>query len=149
MFWEKLQLKGWQLGGEASGHILCLDKHTTGDGIISALQVLHALRVNKTTLGEFSRDLTIYPQMLINVPVPKAFDFRESITVQTALIEAECELNGNGRVVLRPSGTEPVVRVMVEGKTKEKVDQWADAIAHVVRLAAGDTVPVESSPAPM
>ena len=146
---EKLQLKGWQLGGEASGHILCLDKHTTGDGIISALQVLHALRVNKTTLGEFSRDLTIYPQMLINVPVPKAFDFRESITVQTALIEAECELNGNGRVVLRPSGTEPVVRVMVEGKTKEKVNQWADAIAHVVRLAAGNTVPVENSPAPM
>ncbi len=133
---ELLLQNGWQLGGEGSGHILCLDKHTTGDGIISALQVLHALRVNKTTPAEFSKDLILYPQVLVNVRVPKSFEFRDSIPVQAALVEAKCELDGNGRVLLRPSGTEPVVRVMVEGKSREQVQQWADAIANTVREAA-------------
>jgi len=133
---EMLQQKGWQLGGETSGHILCLDKHTTGDGIVSALQVLQALRINKTTLNEYTRELALYPQVLINVPVPKGFDFRDSIPVQAALVEAECELDGVGRVVLRPSGTEPLVRVMVEGKNKEDVERWADSIAETVRRVA-------------
>jgi phosphoglucosamine mutase len=133
---EMLQQKGWQLGGETSGHILCLDKHTTGDGIVSALQVLQALRINKTTLDEYTRELALYPQILINVPVPKGFDFRDSIPVQAALVEAECELDGVGRVVLRPSGTEPLVRVMVEGKNKEEVERWADSIAETVRRVA-------------
>lgn len=133
---EMLQQKGWQLGGETSGHILCLDKHTTGDGIVSALQVLQALRINKTTLNEYTRELMLYPQILINVPVPRGFDFRDSIPVQAALVEAECELDGVGRVVLRPSGTEPLVRVMVEGKNKEDVERWADSIAETVRRVA-------------
>lgn len=133
---ELLQQEGWQLGGETSGHILCLDKHTTGDGIISALQVLHALRVGKGALGELTRDLNLYPQILINVKVPKSFQFREDLTVQAALVEAECKLNGNGRVVLRSSGTEPVVRVMVEGKSEETVRHWANTIAETVRQAA-------------
>jgi len=133
---ELLNQKGWQLGGETSGHVLCLDKHTTGDGIVSALQVLSALRIHKTTLAEFTRELTLYPQILINVRVSKAFDFRESIPVQAALVEAQCELDGSGRVVLRASGTEPLVRVMVEGKSQQKVQQWADAIAQTVRDAA-------------
>jgi len=133
---EMLQHKGWQLGGETSGHILCLDKHTTGDGIVSALQVLQALRINKTTLDEYTRELALYPQILINVPVPKGFDFRSSIPVQAALVEAECELDGVGRVVLRPSGTEPLVRVMVEGKNKAEVERWADSIAATVRRVA-------------
>lgn len=134
---EMLQQNDWQLGGETSGHILCLDKHTTGDGIISALQVLHALRVSKSTMSELIKDLTLYPQILINVKVPKTFDFRESIPVQAALVEAECALDGTGRVVLRPSGTEPLVRVMVEGKSRQKVQSWADTIADTVRQAAG------------
>lgn len=135
---ELLQQNGWQLGGEGSGHILCLDKHSTGDGIISALQVLHALRVNKMTLAELTRDLTLYPQVLLNVPVPKAFEFRDSIPVQAALVEAECELDGSGRVLLRPSGTEPVVRVMVEGRSREQVQRWAEIIANTVREAAAE-----------
>lgn len=134
---EMLQQHDWQLGGETSGHILCLDKHTTGDGIISALQVLHALRVSKSTMSELIKDLTLYPQVLVNVKVPKAFDFRESIAVQAALVEAECALDGAGRVLLRPSGTEPLVRVMVEGKSRQKVQSWADTIADTVRQAAG------------
>jgi phosphoglucosamine mutase len=133
---ELLNQKGWQLGGETSGHLLCLDKHTTGDGVVSALQVLAALRIHKTTLAEFTKELSLYPQILINVRVPKLFDFRESVPVQAALVEAQCELNGSGRVVLRASGTEPLVRVMVEGKSQQKVQQWADAIAQTVREAA-------------
>ena len=134
---EMLQQNDWQLGGETSGHILCLDKHTTGDGIISALQVLHALRVSHSTMSELVKDLTLYPQILVNVKVPKTFDFRESIPVQAALVEAECALDGTGRVLLRPSGTEPLVRVMVEGKSRQKVQLWADTIAGTVRHAAG------------
>jgi phosphoglucosamine mutase len=134
---EMLDERGWQVGGEGSGHILCLDRHSTGDGIVSALQVLHALRVAKTTLGDFTRDLTLYPQVLINVPVRKGFDFRDSPQVQARLAEAEQDLDGAGRVLLRASGTEPVLRVMVEGKSGQKVRHWAEAIADAVRQAAG------------
>jgi len=133
---ELLEEKGWQLGGESSGHIICRDRHTTGDGIISALQVLQALRANKQTLKEATRDVTLYPQLLINVKIAKGFDFRESIPVQAALIEAETSLKGSGRVLLRNSGTEPVLRVMVEGKDAPKVEQWAKHIADVVKEAA-------------
>lgn len=133
---EMLQKNGWQLGGENSGHILCLDKHTTGDGIISALQVLHALREHKTTLADFIGELTLYPQILINVPIKKGFDFHENVAVQKSLVEAESALNGSGRVLLRPSGTEPVLRVMVEGRDKKQVEQWAKSIADTVRQAA-------------
>lgn len=132
---ELLKQKGWSLGGEPSGHIICLDRHTTGDGIVSALQVLHALIANKASLTEYTRDLVLYPQVLINIPVPKTFDFRDSIPVQAALVEAEFELDGTGRVGLRNSGTEPLLRVMVEGKSKQKVQHWAETIAETVRKA--------------
>jgi phosphoglucosamine mutase len=134
---EMLHEQGWQVGGEGSGHILCLDRHTTGDGIVSALQVLLALRVAKSTLTEFTRDLTLYPQVLINVPVAKGFDFRASEQVRLRLAEAEHGLDDAGRVLLRDSGTEPVLRVMVEGKSGKKVRHWAEAIAEAVRQAAG------------
>ena len=133
---EMLHERGWQVGGEGSGHILCLDQHSTGDGIVSALQVLLALRVAKSTLGDFTRDLTLYPQVLINVPVVKGFDFHESIEVQAKVVEAERGLDGTGRVLLRASGTEPVLRVMVEGKSGQKVQHWAEEIAKTVRQAA-------------
>lgn len=134
---EMLEEKGWQLGGESSGHIICRDRHTTGDGIISALQVLHALRAHKQTLREATRDVTLYPQRLINVKIAKGFDFRESIPIQAAVVEAEAELQGQGRVLLRNSGTEPLVRVMVEGRDPEQVERWARHIAEVVKQAAG------------
>lgn len=134
---EMLNERGWQVGGEGSGHILCLDRHSTGDGIVSALQVLLALRMAGSTLGAFTRELTLYPQVLINVPVAKGFDFRDSAQVQAKLAEAENGLDGAGRVLLRASGTEPVLRVMVEGKSGQAVRHWAETIAETVRQAAG------------
>jgi phosphoglucosamine mutase len=136
---EVLEEKGWQLGGESSGHIICRDRHTTGDGIISALQVLQALRANRQTLREATRDLTLYPQRLINVKIAKGFDYRDSIPLQAAVVEAEADLGQQGRVLLRNSGTEPVLRVMVEGRDRERVERWAQHIADVARQVAGGT----------
>ena len=133
---EKLQQLGWQLGGENSGHILCLDKHTSGDGIISALQALDALKANNASLADYTRELALYPQVLINVKVAKGFDYAADSRVKAAVQEAETALNGSGRVLLRPSGTEPVLRVMVEGADGEAVKGWAEKLAGVVRLAA-------------
>jgi len=134
---ELMQERGWQLGGENSGHIICLDRHTTGDGIIAALQVLQALRVTKNSLTEYTREVRIYPQVLINVRVGKGFDFRGNSDVQQVVAEAQCDLDSSGRVLLRASGTEPVLRVMVEGRDEEPVQLWAETIAAAVRQAAG------------
>lgn len=135
---ELMQKEGWQLGGEGSGHIICTDKHTTGDGIISALQVLYALRDSGKTLAELTRGVTLYPQQLINVRVPKGFDPRVNAAIKMAQAEAERDLDSSGRVLLRASGTEPLIRVMVEGESKQKVKHWAEKIADVVRSAAAD-----------
>jgi phosphoglucosamine mutase len=132
---ELLQQNGWQLGGETSGHVLCLDKHTTGDGIISALQVLHALRDSHSSLAEYTRDLTLYPQVLLNVRVVKGFDLSDG-AVQKACGEAEAALGKEGRIVLRASGTEPLIRVMVESTCPELSMRQAEHIAAAVRLAA-------------
>ena len=134
---ELLQQQGWQLGGENSGHIICLDKHSTGDGIVSALQVLHALRVKQQTLAEAAGDLQMYPQMLVNVRVTKGVDCLGHDQVKAAVSDAEKALDGKGRVLLRPSGTEPLLRVMVEGEDGVLVKQCAERIARVVRDAAG------------
>ena len=134
---ELLQQKGWQLGGENSGHIICLDKHSTGDGIVSALQVLHALRATNQTLSQAAQDLAMYPQVLINVKVTgKAASLLELQPVKDAVAEAEQALDGKGRVLLRPSGTEPLLRVMVEGEDGVLVREWAEKIAGVVRGVA-------------
>src|SRR5205823_14597346 len=116
---ELLRDRGWELGGENSGHIICLDKHTTGDGIVSALQVLHAMRRLDRSLAELTADLVLYPQVLINVAVPRDFDWQKHHSIMQAQAAAERSLNGRGRVLLRPSGTEPVLRVMVEGEPRE------------------------------
>lgn len=133
---EAMESRGWLLGGESSGHIICRDKHSTGDGIISALQVLHALCASKRTLKDAIKDVMVYPQVLINVPITKDFDFRDSIPVQALLVDANNELKGNGRVLIRNSGTEPVLRVMVEGKDSTLVRQWAEKIVACVKKAA-------------
>jgi phosphoglucosamine mutase len=132
---ELLRERGWLLGGENSGHLLCLDKHTTGDGIISALQVLAALRESKKSLAELTADLVMFPQVLVNVPVPPGFDWEKDRSIAQARSEAEKSLNGRGRVLLRPSGTEPLLRVMVEGEPRQVVEAAANSIAAAVRRA--------------
>jgi phosphoglucosamine mutase len=133
---ELLLENGWQLGGENSGHIICLDKHTTGDGIVSALQVLHALRAQGLTLAQAAQDLVMFPQVLINIRVARKIDFSSDTDVRAAVAAAETELAGKGRVLLRPSGTEPLLRVMVEGEDRALVQRLAEDIAATVREAA-------------
>jgi phosphoglucosamine mutase len=132
---EMLLRRRWQLGGENSGHIVCLDKHTTGDGIVSALQVLRALAEGGTTLPKAAGALVLYPQVLVNVATKNLRDPLASPGVKRAVREAQNELDGSGRVLLRPSGTEPVFRVMVEGRDGARVRRWADHIAAAVRRA--------------
>ncbi len=134
---ELMQKNGWTLGGENSGHIICLERHTTGDGIVAALQVLSALRVRNETLAQACADLTMFPQKLINVRFAKTFDWRGNAGIQAATAQAEQILNGKGRVLLRPSGTEPLLRVMVEGEDEALVLAQAESIAVAVRIAAG------------
>ncbi len=131
---EKMHAEGWMLGGENSGHILCLDRHTSGDGIIAALQVLAAMCESGQSLQALLGDLKLYPQVLVNVKMDKALDLA-SPAIQSAVSAAEAELNGTGRVLLRPSGTEPKVRVMVEGQDKAQVEALAENIAAVVRAS--------------
>jgi phosphoglucosamine mutase len=133
---EMLLKRRWLLGGENSGHIVCLDKHTTGDGIVSALQVLRALKEGGTTLTKAAGALALYPQVLVNVSAQKRRDPLASPGVRRAVREAESELDGGGRVLLRRSGTEPVIRVMVEGRNGSEVRHWANHIAAAVRQAS-------------
>jgi phosphoglucosamine mutase len=128
---ELLNEKNWQLGGENSGHILTLDKHTSGDGIISALQVLYALKESGKTLKQLGETLVLYPQVLINVTTKQKLDL-ENKTIQQAVKEAEAQLKDIGRVLLRASGTEPKIRVMVEGREATLVQKLAENIAAVV-----------------
>ena len=129
---ELMQQRGWTLGGENSGHIICLDKHTTGDGIISALQVLAALRSNRSTLASMSRGLRLFPQVLINVPVPRGFDWQSRPKLVQAVKQAEDVLGDSGRVLMRASGTQPLFRVMVEGSNNIKVNTLARRLALAV-----------------
>jgi phosphoglucosamine mutase len=132
---EMLRERKWLLGGENSGHVICLDKHTTGDGVISALQVLTALRESGKALAELTAELDMFPQVLLNVEVPKGFDWKKHQAIADAQSRAERSLNGRGRVLLRPSGTEPVLRVMVEGEPREAIESAAKSIADSVRKA--------------
>ncbi len=125
---ELLEEKGWLYGGEGSGHLLCLDCHTTGDGIVSALQVLAAARRQQKSLAELTSDLVLMPQALVNASVERDFDWTTHAGLIAAVSDAERELNGSGRVLIRPSGTEPVLRVMVEA-SEAKI---AEAMAHRV-----------------
>lgn len=133
---EKMMENEWQLGGENSGHIICLDRHTTGDGIVSALQALHAVRALGKPLGELAAPAALYPQVLVNVKVARKFDFSANVLVTNALQDAEDSLAGNGRVLLRASGTEPVIRVMVEGADDTLIHNLAAKLADTVAEAA-------------
>jgi phosphoglucosamine mutase len=138
---ERLQANHWQLGGENSGHIICLDRHTTGDGIVSALQVLNAVRALDKPLSELVEPVALYPQVLVNVKVPRGFDFGSNASVMDAVQDLERSLAGEGRVLLRASGTEPVIRVMVEGTDRAQISALAGELAGAVTQAAGHGSP--------
>ncbi len=129
---EALQERGWLVGGEGSGHMLCLDKHTTGDGIISALQILSALKRSGATLAQLTADIALYPQSLVNVRVQPGFDWKNNQALQSEKEAVERELGDNGRVLLRASGTEPLIRVMVEAADAAVAERMARRIADKV-----------------
>jgi phosphoglucosamine mutase len=131
-----LRETGGILGGETSGHLLCLDKTTTGDALIGALQVLAIMKQTGRTLAELTAGMSRYPQILVNVRVERRFDVDGSKPVQDAVRSIETQLKGNGRVVLRASGTEPVIRVMVEGRDEAVTRAHAEQLAAVVKAAA-------------
>ncbi|HGN0212999.1 TPA: phosphoglucosamine mutase [Proteus mirabilis] len=130
---EKLQEKGWRLGAENSGHIILLDKTTTGDGIVAGLQVLSAMVRNHMSLHDLCSGMKLLPQILVNVCFTGNHDPLQSTEVQQVAKEVEAELGGKGRVLLRKSGTEPLIRVMVEGENEEQVTAMANRIADAVK----------------
>ncbi|MDX1514336.1 MAG: phosphoglucosamine mutase [Gammaproteobacteria bacterium] len=130
---ETMRERGCTIGGETSGHIICLDRVTTGDGIVSALQVLCATVENGRPLDELRQEVKKYPQVLVNVPVPNPDLLAQRAEVEQAVDEISRELGDSGRVLLRPSGTEPLIRVMVEGIDGAKVEKLANDLADRVR----------------
>ena len=133
---ELMVAEGWSLGGESSGHIICGDLSTTGDGVIAALQVLAAVRASGKSLEALASGFNPLPQVLVNVRITKGFDLTAYPAIAEACRRVESELEGRGRLLLRPSGTEPVIRVMVEGDDTVVIDALADEVANVIRQAA-------------
>ena len=133
---ELMVAEGWSLGGESSGHIICGDLSTTGDGVIAALQVLAAVRASGKPLDALASGFNPLPQVLVNVRISKGFDLTAHPTIGEACRRVESELEGRGRLLLRPSGTEPVIRVMVEGDNSVAIDALAGQVAEAIRQAA-------------
>jgi phosphoglucosamine mutase len=132
---ERMEAEGWHLGGESSGHIICSDITTTGDGIVAALQVLRAIRDSGESLGTLRSGMEKYPQTMINVRASGKVDLGAHPEIDRAVTAVEQELGDSGRVLLRPSGTEPVVRVMVEGEDAAQVSRLCqDLAANVERI---------------
>jgi phosphoglucosamine mutase len=133
---KELLKRGWKLGGEASGHLLCLDVANTGDGIISALQALSAINKSGKPLADLRGEINKFPQSMVNVRVNSGVDVSKSDSVMSAVADVEAALGDCGRVLLRASGTEPVLRVMVEGENADDVANYAQTLGEVVSAAA-------------
>ena len=131
---EELLARGWQMGGEGSGHLIALDRHTTGDGMVSALQILQAVVRSKRSLAQWLEGVALFPQRLINVRLQPGQDWRANTELPRVQAEVERELGGRGRVLIRPSGTEPLLRVMVEAQDKALADACCERIAATVTL---------------
>jgi phosphoglucosamine mutase len=134
---EALKDNDWNLGGEASGHVLCSDLNTTGDGIVAALQVIRAIADSGKPLADLKLGMSKFPQTMINVRLAKKVDITDNNAINAAVAEAEQKLAGRGRVLLRPSGTEPLIRVMAEGDDQALVEQQVKAIAKIVGQQVG------------
>jgi phosphoglucosamine mutase len=130
---EELERRGWMLGGEGSGHLLCLDKHTTGDGLVSALQVLQACARSGKSLAQLLEGVQLFPQTLINVRLAAGQDWKKNVQLQSECERLERELDGSGRILIRASGTEPVLRVMVEASDEQAARQGAERLAGAAR----------------
>lgn len=131
---EELLKRGWRFGGETSGHILALDRQTTGDGIVSALQILAAMRRTGKTLAELTGDLQLLPQCLVNKRIEKGYDWKSNHAFMAAVERAEKTLEGRGRVLIRPSGTEPLLRIMVEASDSALAERLANETAEALSL---------------
>ncbi|KOO40394.1 phosphoglucosamine mutase [Priestia koreensis] len=134
---EEMKAKGYNLGGEQSGHIIFLDYNTTGDGMLTAIQLVNIMKVTKKSLSELAKEMQKYPQLLINVKVTDKHHVTENEKVKAVIEEVEAEMAGNGRVLVRPSGTEPLVRVMVEAPSDEDCKNYVDRIVEVVKAEMG------------
>ncbi|MDT8403073.1 phosphoglucosamine mutase [Sulfuriflexus sp.] len=142
---DMLRQGGWAIGGESSGHIICLDRTTTGDGTVAALQVLGAMQTTGKSLAQLAAGMHQYPQTLLNVPVNSDFNLAQASEVQAVMESAKEQLADTGRILLRASGTEPLLRVMVEGQDAELVDRLAGELATAVREAAAQTARVATA----
>ena len=136
---EEMKKNGYNLGGEQSGHIIFLDYNTTGDGLLSGLQLVNIMKVTGKKLSELAAEMTIYPQKLVNIRVTDKHAVTQNEQVAQVIGEVEAEMSGNGRVLVRPSGTEPLVRVMVEATTREECESYVNRIADVVKTEMGLT----------
>jgi phosphoglucosamine mutase len=134
---EEMRKNGYNLGGEQSGHIIFLDYNTTGDGLLTALQLVNIMKIKGKPLSELASEMKKYPQQLVNVKVADKHKVMENEKVKAVIQEVEAEMNGNGRVLVRPSGTEPVVRVMAEAPTEEACRNYVERIASVIREEMG------------
>ncbi|QMU07180.1 phosphoglucosamine mutase [Levilactobacillus suantsaii] len=134
---EEMLKSGYNLGGEQSGHIVFLDFNTTGDGLLTSLQLLHILKATGKKLSELAADVTTYPQKLVNIKVADKATAMDNPKVKAMIATVEKEMNGDGRVLVRPSGTEPLLRVMAEAPTEEAVATFVERIAEVVRAEVG------------
>ena len=136
---ESMRKLGYEFGGESSGHFICGDICTTGDGIVSALQVMSALAASGETIEQARKALVAFPQVLVNVPIEQQVQAVDHPAIDSAVAEVEAELAGRGRVLLRPSGTEPLIRVMVEGENLDQVKTLADQLSDCVRRVYSST----------
>ncbi|WP_110112004.1 phosphoglucosamine mutase [Bacillus sp. CGMCC 1.16541] len=134
---EEMKAKGYNLGGEQSGHIIFLDYNTTGDGMLSAIQLVNIMKATKKPLSELASEMKKFPQLLVNIKVTDKHKVTENEKVKTVIEEVEAQMAGNGRVLVRPSGTEPLVRVMVEAPTDEECKEYVHKIADVVKAEMG------------
>ena len=130
---EELEKRGWRIGGEGSGHLLVLDKHTTGDGLVSALQVLKASVRSGKSLAQLLEAVTLFPQTLLNVRLHPGQDWKSSARLAAETREVEAELAGSGRVLIRASGTEPLLRIMVEAREEQQALASAQRLVQAVQ----------------
>lgn len=134
---EEMRKGGYNLGGEQSGHIIFLDYNTTGDGLLTGLQLVNIMSETKKPLSELAGEMKKYPQTLVNVKVTDKHAVKDNAKVQEVIKQAETEMEGNGRILVRPSGTEPLVRVMAEAPTLEECNRYVDRIVEVVKAEMG------------